>query len=84
MKEIIVIVTCLCGMPKKDTRTLVELERDITRKDSIINSYFKKSRYNSLITLSKIQDSVINEYKKQQIKRTVEYKQGLIYLELSK
>jgi hypothetical protein len=84
MKEIIVIVTCLCGMPKKDTRTLAELERDITRKDSIINSYFKKSRYNSLITLSKIQDSVINEYKKQQIKRTVEYKQGLIYLELSK
>ena len=41
MKEIIVIVTCLCGMPKKDRRTLEEIQRDIARKDSIISNQFK-------------------------------------------
>jgi hypothetical protein len=52
MKEIIVIVTCLCGMPKKDTRTLaqvnyelIQLERRIAWKDSVINEYNKKNNY---------------------------------------
>ena len=68
MKEIIVIVTCLCGMPKKDTRTLIEIERDIRRKDSIINIY--KNQYNK-------------SYQENQDLKNKRYKieQGLIYLD---
>lgn len=87
MKEIIVIVTCLCGIPKKDTRTLAELEREsiqlerrIAWQDSVINEFNKKYPRTTKI------DS-INFYKlplAKSVLDTVALKKGLIYLMLSK
>jgi hypothetical protein len=75
MKEIIVIVTCLCGTPQKDTRTLAEIERSIMYKDSLINEYkkpYQKYYQQNQDLKNKLRD------------RKYKMDQGLIYLDLTK